>query len=276
MSSSDYGQYPQQPPPPPQGGAPGGPSWPGNPGAPGPPSAPGGYGGYPPYSGGPDQAGPGSGGSGGGSRGVLVVVFAVIAIALAAGGLVVGLALGNGGDDTAAGTTDPETVTETVTETGEATAAPAETVTVTETADAGGKVAEGETMEVGDFSMTLISVVDNADKQIARANQFNDPPSIGQYMITKWKTTWNGDGRADITSDVRIAVIGSDGTEYLDYECGAVEPRHILGDSEVRSGGSRRYDVCFDVPKSLPGGSYTVRAVYRTDAGEELTATWER
>jgi hypothetical protein len=101
---------------------------------------------------------------------------------------------------------------------------------------------------VGDWTVTVTGFDANADQEIKEANQFNDPPSTGRYVIATLEATYNGAGEGNISFGLHMTFTGPTGDEYEDYNCGAVEPRSSINAPPLRKGEGYTFDTCFDVP----------------------------
>jgi hypothetical protein len=188
------------------------------------------------------------------------------------GVLLVGLAT------SACGTTEKEaavskpaektvTVEKTVTETVPAEAEEADDLVVEE-AEADDEVGEtepadetaslGDTVEVGDWSVTVTKVALNANAAIQKANMFNEKPR-GQYVLVSYDATYNGSERtADAWMDLTWTLTGND-SKILD-ESSTVTPAEDKDEpTEARRGGTVSLQAVFDVkPKVLHGSILSV------------------
>lgn len=125
----------------------------------------------------------------------------------------------------------------------------------------------GETVELGDWRITVTAVEEDADATIAKANQFNEKPDHRYTMFTY---------EAAYAGDARTAHVGADLTwSFTTGEAEVVETDDQVtpGDnqnwpSEVRTGGTARQQIVFDVePATLDGGVLSVES-YDEDYNE--------
>lgn len=118
--------------------------------------------------------------------------------------------------------------------------------------------AVGDTVALSNWDLTLIEVVENANNQIVNAWQHNAQPR-GQYVLVTYEATYTGsDPIGDPTGDLLWRFDGSDRVVYKqDFQVtqATVEqwPR------KVRSGGTARQQVLFDVPSQvIDGGALSI------------------
>jgi hypothetical protein len=136
---------------------------------------------------------------------------------------------------------------------------PTETATpeiTPEPADTTAKV--GDTVQVGDWSVTVTEVVLNANDVIRKANMYNDKPK-GQYVLVTYNATYTGDERtADVDMDLTWTMTGSD-NKVVDNAY-AVDPSDEQSwSTEARKGGTVTQQVNFDInPAVLTGAILSV------------------
>ncbi len=222
------------------GGGPTGPTGPTGPGGPGGPTGP--YQGYPPSG----------DGNGGGGNGLLITTIVVGAVAVIAAITTMIIVLTHGDDEPTAGggsetsQTDEPTTAETPDD--PTTSEPPDDPTPTADPPPDGAVPVGTAATVGDWSIEVTGFDDDADAEIKAANQFNEPPSTGRYVIATISATYQGRGEGNVSFGLHMTFTGPNGDEHEDYDCGAVEPRSSISAPPLRRGDSHVFDTCFDVP----------------------------
>ena len=119
----------------------------------------------------------------------------------------------------------------------------------------------GDTVEVGDWDVTVTQVALNANRAIAQSNMFNDKPK-GQYVLVTYKAKYNG---ADRTADINWGLDWSfTGTNSRVYDPAmAVTPAdNKEWPTEVRKGGVLKQLAVFDLKgKVIKGGTLTVESM---------------
>ena len=263
------GQYP---PPPPQ--QPGPPGW----GAAPPPShqptqgyTPQSYSGYGGGSGptGPYQGyPPHGGGQGGGGKGLLITTIVVGAVAVIAAITTMIIVLTNGDSDSTAGDDETSQTEDPTTDPTTSDAPTEESPTTDPPPD--GAVPVGTESRVGDWSVTVTAFEPNADQLIKEANQFNEPPKVGRFVLATLNARYNGTGEGNISFDLHMTFIGPGGQEYEDYDCGAVEPRSSINAPALKRGEEFTFETCFDVPiAAIDGATMSVNEDF--DDATEVT-----
>lgn len=121
----------------------------------------------------------------------------------------------------------------------------------------------GDTVEVGDWSVTVVGVSANADPAIKKANQFNDSAQ-GHYVLVDFEATYNGDERTADASELTWTFTTSD-ADVLS-EASAVTPKDSeAASTQVRSGGTVRGDAVFDVDPAVYSGGLLSVETYDDD-----------
>ncbi|MGL3807535.1 DUF4190 domain-containing protein [Paeniglutamicibacter sp. R2-26] len=119
---------------------------------------------------------------------------------------------------------------------------------VEQAADESNVLALGQSGEVGEYTVTVDSVVLDAAKQIAKANQFNEKAD-GQYVLVELSVVYNGDEEGDAWIDLSPELLGSDARIYDTSSASmAVAPKPATDMPTLRNGGKGTYQVVFDVP----------------------------
>jgi hypothetical protein len=126
----------------------------------------------------------------------------------------------------------------------------------------------GEQVTVGDWTITVTDVEENADQTIEKANEFNDP-ARGQYVLVTYAATYTGGERsADIQWDLTWSFTGTD-AKVLD-EADAVTPFENEGrPTEARTGGTIDGQAVFDVDPGVYEGGLLSVETYSADGEEE-------
>ena len=128
----------------------------------------------------------------------------------------------------------------------------------------------GTAATVGDWSITVNGFDANANQEIKAANQFNEPPTTGRYVIATISATYQGAGEGNVSFGLHMTFTGPGGDEHEDYDCGAVEPRSSISAPPLKKGDSTVFDTCFDVPiASIDGATMKVNQDF--DDATEIT-----
>ena len=110
-------------------------------------------------------------------------------------------------------------------------------------------LALGARAEVGEYSVVVNSVNLEADKEIAAANDFNEPAD-GQYVLAELTVEYTGSEEGDPWIDLSPELVGSDARIYSTTSCSAVVPQPSTDVPTLAGGGTGTYEVCFDVPEA--------------------------
>ena len=115
-------------------------------------------------------------------------------------------------------------------------------------------VAAGEVLSASDGTeLQVLGIVENARQQIARENQFNDPPESGKrfYMVSV-EVAYPAGNDSRRVSESDFILIGSSRVVYDQFEhtCGVV-PDEL--DGEIYGGGRIQGNICFEVPEDESG-----------------------
>lgn len=124
-------------------------------------------------------------------------------------------------------------------------AAPAKVVE--QAADPAQVLAFGKSAEVGEYSVTVDSVVLDASKEIVAANQFNDK-ATGQYVLVDLSVVYTGSDEGDAWIDLMPKLVASDARIYDSPSSMAVPPKPATETPTLASGGKASFQVVFDVP----------------------------
>ena len=104
-----------------------------------------------------------------------------------------------------------------------------------------------------DTEIRVLGVVEDARRQVAEENQFNDPPKEGRrfYMVSVEVSYPSGSGSITV-SDTDFSLIGDNRVVYdpFDDDCGVI-PTEL--DGEIYGGGRIQGNVCFEIPEDEGG-----------------------
>jgi hypothetical protein len=119
----------------------------------------------------------------------------------------------------------------------------------------------GEAAEIGDYSVRLIEVDADALDAVLAANEFNDPPGNGRYVVFTFEATYLGDEEGSPGIDLTTVFSGGDAVQYRSSDCLA-----SLGGTfglTLENGGSGTVTDCFDVPaEAVDGGAIFIEAFF--------------
>lgn len=117
----------------------------------------------------------------------------------------------------------------------------------------------GTQATVGDYTVSVDSVTQDATRIVADANQFNTP-ATGRYVLVDVTATYNG--TADEASpwiDLTLGFQGTDARNYSTTSCDAALPNSSFDQPGLRTGGTATFQECFDVPAAaIADGLVTV------------------
>ncbi len=107
----------------------------------------------------------------------------------------------------------------------------------------------GDTGEVGDYEVTVLSVTPDATDIVAAENQFNDPPAPGdQFFIARISVTYIGSETGNPAFDLNYQAVGDSSTSYTIFNntCG-VYPEQTYDVTELFEDGSAEFNVCWAI-----------------------------
>ena len=107
----------------------------------------------------------------------------------------------------------------------------------------------GESGDVGDYDVTVLSVTPNADDLVAAENQFNDPPPAdGQFFIARVSVTYTGSETGNPAFDLNFQSVGDGSTSYTIFNnsCG-VYPDQSYNATDLFEGGTAEFNVCWAI-----------------------------
>lgn len=108
-------------------------------------------------------------------------------------------------------------------------------------------LALGKPAEIGEYTVSVDSVVLDATKEIAAANQFNDK-ATGQYVLMDLSVVYTGNEEGDAWIDLMPELVGSDARIYDSSSSMAVPSKPSTDVPTLINGGKASYQVIFDVP----------------------------
>lgn len=107
----------------------------------------------------------------------------------------------------------------------------------------------GEPAEVGDWTITVVSVVPDASAEIAAENQFNAPPAPGrQFFMAAIEATYNGSESSTFWVDLSLSTVGASAiaNDGFGASCG-VMPKDINDAGETFPGGTISGNLCWSI-----------------------------
>ncbi len=107
---------------------------------------------------------------------------------------------------------------------------------------------------VGDYSVTVVDFIPEANAQMQEENQFNDPPPDGsQYALVRVNATYTGDQEGQPAFELSVGYVGNDSRIYKDTDCSAVEPDGMQNQPNVQFGGNVEGNFCLLIPSAVVG-----------------------
>lgn len=119
-------------------------------------------------------------------------------------------------------------------------------------------LATSETVQIGEWAVTLTETVLDADDEIVDASRLNEPTPDGVTpVLVRIDATYEGDDAAVFWTDVRVRVLGSDARTYSssDNEYARITPDNINGEPEVRAGGEVSGNFLTELPSEAIDGA---------------------
>jgi hypothetical protein len=118
----------------------------------------------------------------------------------------------------------------------------------------GNPVPVGTAVTVGDgWTMKVLMYVDNANKQVAAENQFNDPPKAGmQFVLVAVELTYTNEGSEPKSNAMLVSMnaVGPGNSSYSRSDTFAVAPNELDLVKDVFKGGTLTGNVLFEVKSS--------------------------
>ncbi len=110
-------------------------------------------------------------------------------------------------------------------------------------------VPAGVTARVGDWEVTVLSVVPDAGEVVLEENSFNDPPAEGRrFVMVELAATYWGESSESVLWGLSMSAVGESLVAYGGFEdsCGVI-PDDIEDSREVFPGGTVTGNVCWAV-----------------------------
>ena len=126
----------------------------------------------------------------------------------------------------------------------------------------------GTAAAVGSWNLKVTSVNLNAAAEVAKENQFNDPPPPGAtFIMIGLAATRTGDESGTFWVDMTTKFLGSQGNTF-DDSCGVI-PKDISDEGETFPGANVAGNLCFAVPSNqIAGGSLLVESSFSLSNGD--------
>jgi hypothetical protein len=106
----------------------------------------------------------------------------------------------------------------------------------------------GEAGTVGEWTVSVDEINVDANQAVADANEFNEPPEQGQYVLLTMTVTYNGSDEGFPAFDL-LEVMVIDGVQYSDADNLAVAPDPSQSDAPtLENGGTTTFNAVLDVP----------------------------
>lgn len=135
-------------------------------------------------------------------------------------------------------------------------------------AEKGKTLALGQSAEIGDYTVKVTKVVQNADAIIKKANEFNDAPK-NQYVLVEATVTYNGGEEGIPDVELQATIAGSDGRQYDSSAAAVVTPLEDEGSVTLTKGGTSKIDFAMDVPAAaLKGGKVLIQETFNLGMDE--------
>lgn len=105
----------------------------------------------------------------------------------------------------------------------------------------------GDSIDIGEYAVSVTSVNLEAAAEIEAANPFNESAN-GQYVLVELEVTYNGNEEGDPWIDLVIELMGSDARIYSSSTTDAIVENSAFDLPTLTTGGSGSFQVVFDVP----------------------------
>lgn len=102
---------------------------------------------------------------------------------------------------------------------------------------------------VGDFEITVLNVLPNADEMVMAFNEFNSQPQPGnQFFLVQLQVTYIGESSATPWSALTMEASGASEVLYSDFgnSCGVIPDSDNAG-LELFNGGTVTYNICWEI-----------------------------
>jgi hypothetical protein len=125
----------------------------------------------------------------------------------------------------------------------------------------------GTPTQIGDYQVSVDSVLLDGNAVVAGGNSFNEPPT-GQYVVVQVTATYTGAEDGMPGWELSAIFHGSDARQYSDTDCGAVLPDDAMDSPTLNTGGTDTFQFCMDVPPTaIPGGQLSIEPLISFDHG---------
>lgn len=122
----------------------------------------------------------------------------------------------------------------------------------------------GSTALIGDWEVSVVSVNTDAGKDVARANEFNDPaPDGSRFVLVNLEGKYTGNESGTFWTDVSYKILGSKGNTFETFDASVVSPNPIMDTSEAFPGATVSGDFVVAVPvDQIEGGAIILEEVW--------------
>ncbi|MGD8151063.1 hypothetical protein [Ornithinimicrobium sp. Y1694] len=131
----------------------------------------------------------------------------------------------------------------------------------------------GDEFEVGDWTVKVNSVEEDATETILAENQFNEPPSEGnQFMLVNIDATYNGDTSGTAYWDLRPTFVTGTGNTaggQLSDMCGSY-PGNLMYEGEQFPGSTVTGNLCVSFPSDQVDGAMMITEVMDFDNNDRV------
>lgn len=110
-------------------------------------------------------------------------------------------------------------------------------------------IAMGTPGKIGDYEISVLSVIPNANDVVLSENQFNEPPTEGnQFFMSRIAVTYVGSATGMPSSELNFQAVGDKSASYTTFNntCG-VYPDDQYSIAELFEGGSAEFNVCWQI-----------------------------
>lgn len=111
----------------------------------------------------------------------------------------------------------------------------------------------GEAVQIGDWSIKVVSVIPDASAEIVAGNQFNDPPVEGnQFFMAAIEATYTGTETSTFWIDTSLKAVGITSVAYeggFGASCGVIS-NELTDAGETFPGGTISGNVCWSIKTS--------------------------
>lgn len=117
----------------------------------------------------------------------------------------------------------------------------------------------GDSIDLGDWTITLGATNLDATAEVEAANSFNEIPEGQTAIMVEVEATYTGDDSSTVWIDVGIEYVGADGNTYdsTNAYCGPVDGG-LLQVNEQYTDATVTGTVCVTIPDGAEGGTWKV------------------